>query len=100
MFTICTPGTCEEQKRISDPLELELDGCELCGSWKLDTGSVQEQQMLIAEPSLQLQNLKFLIIGFVNTSKTEVEETKISLVPIPRTMQTSPFMYPFVPGLI
>lgn len=97
---MCRPGACEDQKRTSDPLELELDGCELCGCWKLDTGSVQEQQMLIAEPSLQLQNLQFLIIRFVNTSKTEIEETKLSLVPIPRTMQTSPFMCPFVPGLI
>lgn len=67
------------------------------GNW---TQVVQEQQMLIAEPSLQLQNLQFLIIRFVNTSKTEIEETKLSLVSIPRTMQTSPFMCPFVPGLI
>jgi hypothetical protein len=37
------------QKRLSDPLELEIkDGCELpCGCWELKLGPPQEQQVLL-----------------------------------------------------
>jgi hypothetical protein len=53
----CVCSSCGSQKRVSDPLELELtDGYEsLCGCWKLNPGPLKEQQVLLtAGPSLQL----------------------------------------------
>ena len=41
--------------KVSDPLELELDSCELpCGYWVLNLEPLEEQSVLLtAEPSLQ-----------------------------------------------
>ena len=46
---------CLGQKRVLNPLELELDSCELpCGCCKLNLGPLEEQPVLLtAEPSLQ-----------------------------------------------
>lgn len=43
--------------------ELQIDGCERpCQCWKMNTGSPQEQQMLLsAQSSFQLPSLGFII---------------------------------------
>lgn len=51
------PSACGGQKRVSDPLELEVTvGCEPpCGCWGQNLGPLQKQSMLpIAKVSLQL----------------------------------------------
>jgi hypothetical protein len=51
---MCIPGAQEGQRRVSDPLELELDSCEL--SWVLgaEPGSFGKADLLTTEPSLQI----------------------------------------------
>lgn len=64
MCTTCIPGACECQKRVSDPLGLELQ--PLCGPWELTLGPLEEQPVLLTvEPSLQLPNIFFKIPRFV-----------------------------------
>ena len=52
-----TVAVFRHQKRASDPI---TDGCELpCGCWELNSGSLEEQSVLLtAEPSLQ-PNIEF-----------------------------------------
>jgi hypothetical protein len=52
---LCMLHVCGGQKRVLNPLELELDSCELpCGCCKLNLGPLEEQPVLLtAEPSLQ-----------------------------------------------
>lgn len=54
----CVSGACRSQKNVSDPLELELtDGYEsLCGYWKLNIGSLQEQPVLLITESFYSPN--------------------------------------------
>lgn len=58
MFFIRVPGARRSQKNMSNPLELELtDGYEsLCGYWKLNIGSLQEQPVLLITESFYSPN--------------------------------------------
>lgn len=49
---VCVPGTHKGQKSMSEPMELELDGCELpCECWKLNL--LEEHPVLLTtEPPL------------------------------------------------
>lgn len=57
-------SACGEQKRISDPLELELQviiGSSVCVCWEPNLGSLKEQRfLLITDLSLLAQEPKFL----------------------------------------
>jgi hypothetical protein len=57
---MCVPSAFRCQKRVSDPLELELhrDDCELsCGCWELNLGSLQKQQQVLLTTGLCPQPL-------------------------------------------
>ena len=65
MYPMCFPGAHRGWKRESDHLELELtDGCELCGCWELNSGPLQEEQLLLsAEPPFLIHLDKFLTVS-------------------------------------
>lgn len=54
LCTTCIPGASKSQKRVSEPLGLELQSYELsCGCWKLNPSPMEEQPVLLAtKPSL------------------------------------------------
>lgn len=55
----CVCNVCGGQKKSSDPLELEL-----IGSWELQSGSLEEQQVLpTTEPSLRPTSWYFYLSG-------------------------------------
>ena len=54
---MCVLAALRGQKRASDPRTGVMGGCELpCGCWKLNSGPLQEQVLLNAEPSFQLKH--------------------------------------------
>lgn len=61
MCNTCLPGTCKVQKKVSDPLKLELQTVvSYPGSFKPNLVPLQELQMLLTnEPSLQYPFLVF-----------------------------------------
>jgi hypothetical protein len=45
---VCLPSTCESQKRVLDPLDLQLDSREpLYGFWESYLAPLEEQQVLL-----------------------------------------------------
>lgn len=58
-------NVCWGQKRVFDPLELQLHGCQLpCGCWELNLDLLQEQQVLFTTEQL-FNNLFFMMCVFV-----------------------------------
>ena len=46
LCAVCVSGALSGQKRVSDPLELEFNGCELpCGCWELNLGLLEEHPL-------------------------------------------------------
>lgn len=41
LYTMCVPGALRGQKKMLDPLELELQE-HLCGCWELNPGFLEE----------------------------------------------------------
>lgn len=66
---ICLPGIHEGQKKVLNPLGLELQNYCEPGCWESNSGPLQEEQvLLIPEPSLQPQFSNFkCLLYFSNT---------------------------------
>ena len=63
-------GACGAQKRVSDPLKLELQGVVSYAMWvlEIEPQSLQKQQMLlITESSLQCHFFIFCFVLFLET---------------------------------
>lgn len=60
------PGDHESQKRMSDPMNVELQmviNHQLCGYWETNPGSLQDQQVLLpTKPCLQ-HPLTYILIS-------------------------------------
>lgn len=75
---VCVPGTHKGQKSMSEPMELELDGCELpCECWKLNL--LEEHPVLLTtEPPLHP-----LLTLLIDIKKKQLALYKFSLSEIP-----------------
>ena len=62
----CMFGILGSQKRELDSLELELEGCYLCGCWESNSGPLQEQVPL-ATKHLSNIMLHVLIVVVIDT---------------------------------
>lgn len=62
MYVLHTCAYCQHQKRELDPESEVIDGCELpCEFWELNISPLEEQPLLMVEPSLQLLEISFFV---------------------------------------